>query len=198
MSEVKQATVSLEEIQWSLLPESWSLLLKEDWQNKTTGLNETAEVANEANVTANNEKDRNDTQDEVIESNTNDLKLVNNKVAGIDKKVKDIDIDVEQNKQDIATNKQNLEDHENETSAHGVIGNNVGTEDYCTDSIGGVVLLAANISELTTYSAPAAPAAYDQTEEQAFRDGVQDELNKLINKVNELIQGQIAAKQMGS
>lgn len=195
---VKQASVALNEIQWALLPSSWSLLIKEDWQNKTTGLNQTAEVANEANVTANDEKLRNDTQDESILSNTNDLKLANNKVAGIDKKVKDIAVDVERNKQGIETNKQNLKGHESSNSEHGVAGDNVGTEDYCTDTAGGVVLLASNIAELTTYTAPSAPATYDQTEEQAFRDGVQSQLNDIISKANEIIKGQIASKQMGT
>lgn len=194
---VKQASVALNEIQWALLPSSWSPLIKEDWQNKTTGLNQTAEVANEANVTANDEKLRNDAQDESILSNTNDLKLANNKVAGIDKKVKDIAVDVEKNKQGIETNKQNLKGHESSSSEHGVTGDNVGTEDYCTDTAGGVVLLAANALELAAYSAPQAPATYDQVEEQAFRDGVQAEINNIVDKVNELIQGQIVAKQMG-
>lgn len=200
---VKQANVSLEDIQWGLLPESWTQLIKEDWQNKTNGINETAEVANEANVTANNEKDRNDTQDSSINENSKSILLVEKKVSVIDRKVSDIAIDVDKNKNDIAsnkqeidTNKQNLEAHEQLDSAHDVTGDNVGSEDYAQELIGGVVLLAGNIAELNTYTAPSAPAAYDQVEEQAFRDGVQGEINKLISKVNELIQGQITAKQM--
>lgn len=207
---VKQANVALDDIQWGLLPESWPLLVKEDWQNKTNGINETAEVANEANVTANNERDRNDVQDTSINDNSKSILLVEKKVSVIDRKVDLIAIDVSKNKQDIATNKQdisdnkqaidtnkqNLETHEQLNSAHGVTGDNVGTEDYAQELVGGVVLLAGNIAELTNYAAPSAPAAYDQAEEQAFRDGAQSQLNDIISKVNEIIKGQIASKQM--
>ena len=46
---VKQAEVQQEELQWGLMPDNWSDLVKRDYQEKTNGLNDVAEVANEAN-----------------------------------------------------------------------------------------------------------------------------------------------------
>ncbi|AUR85656.1 hypothetical protein NVP1079O_12 [Vibrio phage 1.079.O._10N.286.45.E9] len=201
---VKQASVQSEELPWGLLPESWPLLVKEDWQNKTNGINEVAEVANEANVTANNEAQTNAKQDKAIELNRNNISEVDGRVSLLTSVVSRNASNISTNATGIAENKQtgidnanNLSTHEQLNSAHGVTGDNVGTEDYAKELIGGVVLLAGNIAELTNYTAPLAPATYDQTEEQAFRAGVQGEVNKLIGKVSELIQGQITAKQMG-
>ena len=200
---VKQATVAQEELQWSQLPKDWPLILKEDWQNKTNGISEVAEVANEANVTASNEAETNKNQDISISQNRESIKEVSGSVSRltsvVSKNAADIETNangISENKQAIENNAQNLTDHEAETTAHGVTGNNVGTEDFAQELVGGVVLIAANIIELTQYTAPTAPAAYDQTEEQAFRDGVQSEINKLVLKVNEIVQGQITAKQM--
>ncbi|AUR84593.1 hypothetical protein NVP1061O_12 [Vibrio phage 1.061.O._10N.286.55.C2] len=209
---VKQASVQSEELPWGLLPESWPLLVKEDWQNKTNGINEVAEVANEANVTANNEAQTNAKQDKAIELNRNNISEVDGRVSLLTSVVSrntsnistnaegiaDNAIGIAYNKQTGIDNADNLLAHEQSNSAHGVNGNNVGTEDYAQELAGGVVLLAGNIAELTNYTAPSAPATYDQNEEQAFRGGVQSQLNDIINKVNEIIKGQIASKQMGT
>ena len=202
---VKQATVAQESLQWGLLPPEWPDLLKEDWQNKTNGINEVAEVANEANVTANAEVDKNKNQDKAIELNRKSINTLSENVGVLNQKTsanaQQISANakgVSDNKQGVAANKQEIDTHTQSNSAHGVTGNNVGTGDYAHELVGGVVLLASNIAELTSYSAQAAPAAYDQAEEQAFRDDVQSEINKLVSKINEIVQGQIAAKQMGS
>ncbi|AUR86847.1 hypothetical protein NVP1090B_12 [Vibrio phage 1.090.B._10N.286.48.F1] len=207
---VKQVSVQSEELPWGLLPESWPLLVKEDWQNKTNGINEVAEVANEANVTANNEAQTNAKQDKAIELNRNNISEVDGRVSLLTsvvsrntsnistnaKGIADNATGIAENKQTGIDNAKNLSTHEQLNSAHGVNGNNVGTEDYAQELAGGVVLLAGNIVGLTNYTAPSAPASYDQAEEQAFRAGIQGEINKLIGKVNELIQGQITARQM--
>ncbi|AUR83507.1 hypothetical protein NVP1036O_09 [Vibrio phage 1.036.O._10N.286.45.C3] len=209
---VKQASVQSEELPWGLLPESWPLLVKEDWRSKTNGINEVAEVANEANVTANNEAQTNANQDKAIELNRTSISEVDGKVSRLTsvvsrntsnistnaKGIADNATGIAENKQTGIDNANNLSTHEQLNSAHGVNGNNVGTEDYAQELIGGVVLLAGNIAELTNYTAPSAPATYDQTEEQAFRVGVQSQLNDIINKANEIIKGQIASKQMGT
>ena len=191
---VKQASVSLEEVQWSLLPSDWPLVLKEDWQNKTEGLNETAEVANEANVAANNALDVNEQQDIDIGKNRERVKEVTGNLSRLSSVVAE-------NKSSIETNAQNLTDHENETSAHGVTGNNVGTEDYAQELIGGVVLLAANLAELTHSfsSLTSAPVDYDQTYMQSVVDAVNSlgtQQGDIITLLNEVISGQKDAKQM--
>ncbi|CAH9011657.1 conserved hypothetical protein [Vibrio phage 199E37-1] len=202
---VKQATVSQESLQWGLLPPDWPDLLKEDWQNKTNGINEVAEVANEANVTANSEVDKNKNQDKAIELNRKSINTLSENVGVLNQKtsanaqqISKNTQGVSENKQGVAANKQEIDTHTQSVSAHGATGNVVGSEDYAQELTGGVVLLASSVAELTSYSAQAAPAAYDQAEEQAFRDGVQSEINKLVAKVNEIVQGQITAKQMGT
>lgn len=177
---VKQANVSLEEVQWSLLPSEWDLVLKEDWQNKTEGLNETAEVANEANVTANNAIDVNEQQDISIKKNAEVIAEARGRLSRLS---------------------ESLEQHESDTSAHGVTGNNVGTEDFAQELIGGVVLIAANLSELTHSfsSLSTAPAAYNQVYMQSVVDAVNSlgsQQGDIITLLNEVISGQKDAKQM--
>lgn len=63
------------------------------------------------------------------------------------------------------------------------------------------MLLAAKVDELTaaTITVVDAPAAYDQAQIQGLVDAVRSLATKqgdIINKVNEIIQGQITAKQM--
>ncbi len=205
---VKQANVSLEEVQWSLLPSEWDLVLKEDWQNKTTGLNETAEVANEANVSANNALDANEQQDIEIGKNSERVKEVSGNLSRLSSVVAENKASIETNAEGIAANlqaisdnAQNLTDHENETSAHGVTGNNVGTEDYAQELIGGVVLIAANLAELTHSfsSLPSAPVDYDQTYMQSVVDAVNSlgtQQGDIITLLNEVLRGQKDAKQM--
>ena len=48
----------------------------------------------------------------------------------------------------IETNAENLKTHEELNSAHGVTGNNVGTEDFAQELVGGVVLMAEKLAEL--------------------------------------------------
>lgn len=198
---VKQADVALDDIQRGLLPHSWPEIVKEDWQNKTNGINQTAEVANEANVTANSEKDRNDQQDVTIRGNSKGLLLVGQEISVIDRKTNLIALDVAENKKGIADNKQNLTDHENETSAHGVKGNNVGTEDFAQSLVGGVVLIASNLAELEalTLSIPSAPGEYSQEYMQTVANGINSLVSKqgdIITLINEALRGQKDAKQM--
>lgn len=201
---VSQATIQQEELQWNQMPDNWSDLVKRDYQEKTNGLSDVAEVANEANATASAEANKNANQDKAIEQNRKNILDTSNKVSVLSERVSKNTSEISgnataigENKQATETNAENLKTHEDSTSAHGVKGNNVGTEDFAQELVGGVVLLASNITELANYSAQAAPEAYNQEEEQEFRDGVQSEINKLIAKVNEIVKGQIAAKQMG-
>lgn len=154
------------------------------YQENINATTDTANVANEANEEASKANTRNNEQDIKIEANDKDIKDTRSQLSEV------------QSKSEL--NKQELNSHISSDSAHGVSGSNVGTDDYAQELTGGVVLLSGNVLELTSYSAPAAPATYDQIEEQAFRAGIESEINTIVTKINEIIQGQITAKQMGS
>ena len=111
-------------------------------------------------------------------------------------------VDINTNTDNIAIVTQDLADHEADNSAHGVTGDNVGTEDFSQPATGGVVLLAALVADLTqiaTADIAAAPALYDQTYTQSVTDLTNEnkaKINEVVLKVNEIIAGQIASKQM--
>ena len=204
---VKQATVAQEELQWNQLPRDWPLILKEDWQNKTNGINEVAEVANEANRTANNEVDRNKEQDYAIELNRNNIKEVSSNLSRLSSTVNENSSNIKDNKEGIYKNKQaskdnatNLSDHKAETTAHGVNGKNVGTEDYAQELTGGVVLLASSLGEITTSFTPVAdaPDSYDKSHMQSVVNAVNSLGSKqgdIITLLNQVISTQVTAKQ---
>lgn len=106
------------------------------------------------------------------------------------------------NATDIGTNATNLTNHINSDSQHGVTGDNVGTQDFCTNSVGGVVLIAAVISDLVVISTAdiaAAPALYDQTYTDTVATLVNEnkaKINEIVAKINAIIDGQQTAKQM--
>ena len=115
------------------------------------------------------------------------------------------------NADDISTNADNiiivaddLSDHELLNSAHGVTGDNVGSEDFAQPVVGGVVLLAALIADLTaiaTADIAAAPVAYDQVYTQSVTDLTNEnkaKINEIVLKVNAIISGQISANQMAA
>ena len=119
--------------------------------------------------------------------------------------------DISTNADDISTNADNiiivaddLSDHELLNSAHGVTGDNVGTEDFAQPVVGGVVLLAALIADLTaiaTADIAAAPVAYDQVYTQSVTDLTNEnkaKINEIVLKVNAIISGQISANQMAA
>ena len=113
----------------------------------------------------------------------------------------------------IEQNATNLTEHKEDTSAHGVTGNNVGTEDFATDLIGGVVLLMGLVNDavnstqtITLTDIAAAPASYDQTYTQTLAGMANDtkakhnqlviDLNAVVTQLNDLIAKSKAAKQM--
>lgn len=117
------------------------------------------------------------------------------------------------NTANIQANADNLQTHEDDTSAHGVTGNNVGTEDYAQLAIGGVVLLAALVSDaidstatIDTADVGDAPATYLQTYAQEQTDLINEtkaahnqlvtDLNSSIAVINSTLAAMIAAKQM--
>lgn len=110
----------------------------------------------------------------------------------------------------------NLDTHEALTTAHGVTGNNVGTEDYAQTALGGVVLLADLVTDVSatttvigTADVGAAPAAYDQAyadQQTALINECKAKINSLINndvldlitQFNDLLQQMKDAKQMST
>lgn len=122
---------------------------------------------------------------------------------------------IEQNAQNIQQNKDNLTDHEADTSAHGVTGVNVGTEDYAQSLIGGVVLLMDLVTDANTSiqtivlpDIAAAPAAYNQAYIQTIADMTNDiklkhnqlliDMNAAILQLNDLIAKSKTSKQMSA
>lgn len=141
-------------------------------------------------------KDKNDTQD--ITLTDHEQRITDNKSTNDTQ-----DFNIQSNTDAIGTTNSNLKNHTSSNSQHGVIGNNVGTEDYCSLTAGGVVLLATEVAELTytPITIANAPATYDQAYAQAQTDAIKSvstQLSALYDKVNEIIQVQITAKQMDS
>lgn len=106
--------------------------------------------------------------------------------------------DVQSNTLNIEQQKQVLSDHTQSNGAHGVSGQNVGTGNFASESLGGVVLLAAEVAKLSEFSPSEAGSEYNQTEENEHRQAVAVAINGIINRVNELIDGQQTARQMQS
>ena len=106
----------------------------------------------------------------------------------LDSRIVENESNIEINKTDIKANKDNLETHVSSNSEHGVTGDNVGTEDFCTDVIGGVVLLmdlvndAVNSTqEITIADITDAPNAYDQNHIQTLVDMANDTKENTIS-----------------
>lgn len=111
----------------------------------------------------------------------------------------------------ITTLQTNLASHVGAQSAHGATGDIVGTNDYCTATVGGTVLLAAAqanaVASAVTPPAAlgAASATYVQAEQQAQSDAVnalianintlKSDLNAAITVINNMLATERTAKQ---
>lgn len=132
---------------------------------------------------------------------------------GSDAKITQNSEDIATNVDDIQTNATNFDNHNTSNSQHGVTGDNVGTGDFCTELVGGVVLLMASVAnavnstqQITITDLLAAPVAYDQTYTQLVADLANDtkakhnqlvaDLNAAIAQINDLISKSKTAKQM--
>lgn len=117
------------------------------------------------------------------------------------------------NTENIQINAENIETHVTSNSEHGVTGVNVGTEDFCTELVGGVALLSeivadavASTQEITLIDIVAAPASYDQAYTQLMADMANDtkakhnqlvvDVNAAITQINDIISKAKTAKQM--
>lgn len=112
----------------------------------------------------------------------------------------------------ITTLQTNLATHVGAQSAHGATGDIVGTDDYCTATVGGTVLLAAaqanavaSTVAVTSPDAGAAPAAYTQAqmaqvvalvnELKADLTQTVSDLNAAITVINNMLATERTAKQ---
>jgi len=119
---------------------------------------------------------------DAIDINTADIAALDLRVTQNELDIDSLGLRVTQNETDIAAINVTLSAHIAQTDAHGATGDIVGNLDYCTELVGGVVLLMdlvadaiASTAEVTLADVGLAPAAYDQ--------GYQDDQTNLINDV---------------
>lgn len=139
-----------------------------------------------------------------IASINSSITSLNAQVSGLGGRVDLIEIDIPEIRED-------LDEHIADLSAHGATGDIVGTDDYCTSTVGGTVLLANALTQLTgsisylAYAVAVAPAAYSQAHTQTIVDAlteIKTDFNELaantaniLTKVNQIITTQEIAKQ---
>ncbi|MEL7286257.1 MAG: hypothetical protein AAGJ57_01465 [Pseudomonadota bacterium] len=180
-------TFEFNNIPYSDLPGDWSTALKLSWIEQGDAVVTASKTADDASKKVVTEKERNDIQDQSI--------------TELEKEVTSFGQSIQTLGQATSSNQKAINDHVVKTDAHGSNGKILGANDYAEELVGGVVLLAAKVDELTaaTITVVDAPAAYDQAQIQGLVDAVRSLATKqgdIINKVNEIIQGQITAKQM--
>ena len=117
------------------------------------------------------------------------------------------------NSSNITSVTNNFNSHNSSNSQHGVSGVNVGTEDYCTELVGGVALLCQLVSDAVSSTATislsdiaSAPATYDQThidtlvtmanDTKAKHNTLVSDLNGAVTQINDIIAKMKTAKQM--
>jgi len=125
-----------------------------------------------------------------------DIVIIENHIIAIYEELDDHDARITTNKNNIQTNTTNIAvvkvtADANQLAISQANGELVGHGDFCTLSDSGVVLLAANVAQLTGALADA-PAEYNQ----AYFQQMKDRQDALQNKVNDLILGQINGQQM--
>jgi len=141
---------------------------------------------------------------DAINKNSDDIAVINGQITTINGQIVVIN-------GQISTLTTNLNNHVAAQSAHGATGDIVGTDDYCTATVGGTVLLAAaqaNASTATITPPVAlgtAPAAYNQAYAQSQTDAIntlitnvsdlRTALNALVGVVNNMLATERTAKQ---
>ncbi len=123
-----------------------------------------------------------------IDENTADIEDIQLQLTVINGQITVINGQIVTLQTDVSAVTSSLNAHIAAQSAHGASGDIVGTLDYCTAIVGGVVLLATAVGDAaeTTTLPPsavgAAPAAYNQTYAQSQTDAI----NALINNITDL------------
>lgn len=146
-----------------------------------------------------------------IDENTADILVINGQITTINGQITTINGEILVINGQISTLTTNLNNHVAAQSAHGSTGDIVGTDDYCTASVGGTVLLAAAQANASTATITppvalgAAPAAYNQVYAQSQTDAIntlitnvsdlRTTLNALVGVVNNMLATERTAKQ---
>ena len=191
------------DIHISSLPPEWGLLVQQNYLAQLEATKTAGDEASEANGTANETK-------ELIEANNQKIEQLSETVEGQESAINQSDANsrsalkkANESIEKSETNAQNLSTHTSSSTQHGATGDIVGNEDFAQAAIGGVVLLASKVDELTqnTVNVANAPAAYDQAHTQSLVEAINSlasKQNDIIGKINEFIQSQQNAKQMQS
>lgn len=130
------------------------------------------------------------------EGNADTLDVLTDRVDAIDLQIVEIigrldtaDGEIDTLQTDLADLTDTVDTHIAAESAHGATGNIVGTDDYCTSSVGGVVLLGAAVADATpsAVTSPAAVAAAGAAYAQAYAQSQTDAINALSTAVTQLV-----------
>ena len=171
---------------------NWSNRMVNDYFSKQSNINALAELS--------------DTDADQIIINKENIVILQQQMV-------DITVAVTENAAAIVVVQDNLGTHEASDSAHGVAGDNVGTLDYCTPILGGVVLLAVNVADaavlatdITLPDLLTAPVAYNSvyaTQQSAMANECKAKINDIITDIeniktqlNAVLASTQAAKQM--
>jgi hypothetical protein len=117
-----------------------------------------------------------------IDENTAAILVINGQITAINGQIVVIN-------GQITTLTTNLNNHVTAQSAHGATGDIVGTDDYCTASVGGTVLLASAVANAAPVSTtpPAIVAAAGATYSQPYTQTQTDTINALRQNVIDLV-----------
>lgn len=119
---------------------------------------------------------------EAIDKNTVDIEQLTIDLAATDDALAALAVRVTTAEGEIDTLQTDLTDHIADTVTHGSTGDIVGTDDYCSTTVGGTVLLATAVGDAAEYldslpsTVAAAPAAYSQ----AYANDQTSTINSLI------------------
>lgn len=116
-----------------------------------------------------------------IDENTADIVVINGQITTINGQIVVIN-------GEITALTTSLNNHVAAQSAHGATGDIVGTDDYCTVSVGGTVLLASAVANASTatITPPAALGSAPATYNQVYAQSQTDAINTLITNVSDL------------
>ncbi len=191
------------DIHISSLPPEWGLLVQQNYLAQLEATKVAGDEASEANGTANATR-------ELIDANSQKIEQISETLVGQEDAINQSDANsrsaLRKANEAISaseTNAQNLSAHTSSKTQHGASGDIVGNENFAQAAIGGVVLLASKVDELTqnTVSVANAPAEYSQEHAQSLVTAINSlasKQNDIIGKINEIIQSQQNAKQMQS
>lgn len=181
-------------LNWSKFPPNTPIEFKQQYTEQTSKVES---QVSEINKNSNGLKDLNDSfdkqklkvddelanQNRNIEQQNQQIKGLAQQQAWVSKSINDLGERVSTVEGSVKT----LQDEMLET---------VKKDQFATLTEGGIVLISEKVDQLNTITLGAAPASYDQADEQKNRDAIQEAINGIITSINDLIVKQQTAKQM--